>query len=314
MMTVTKAYRDPGNSGTLTSGSVIATCSYDGKGRRIKKAITNDADWIGTYLYYYDGDSMIETRNGSGIVAKQQVWGTQYIDELVQLGVNQHATVDDPNGNAVQRLFWTMQDANYNVLGLVNATGVLTERYEYTPYGQRKVFTRGWLLADVNDDGVVNSADYDLINAGYSASQSSTSRLDLNGDGTDDTIDFNLYAVQTGQSLAANDPNVFYPTVSSFRKGHYGDAAGAPLCEFGHQGLMHDEEFGLVYNRARMLVPDIGKFGQRDPRGYVNSENLSEYERGSPIRAFDSSGTESCFECPQKDCERHVNYTRGGVG
>ena len=32
-----------------------------------------------------------------------------------------------------------MQDANFNVLGLVNASGALVERYEYTPYGQRKV-------------------------------------------------------------------------------------------------------------------------------------------------------------------------------
>ena len=37
------------------------------------------------------------------------------------------------------RLFCAMQDANFNVLGLVNSSGSLVERYEYTPYGQRKV-------------------------------------------------------------------------------------------------------------------------------------------------------------------------------
>ena len=46
----------------------------------------------------------------SGIVAKQQVWGTQYIDELVQVGLNQHASVDDSAGNACQRFFWACQD------------------------------------------------------------------------------------------------------------------------------------------------------------------------------------------------------------
>jgi hypothetical protein len=31
---------------------------------------------------------MIETRNGSGDVLQQYVWGLTYIDELVQVGVN----------------------------------------------------------------------------------------------------------------------------------------------------------------------------------------------------------------------------------
>jgi hypothetical protein len=39
---------------------------------------------------------------------------------------------------------------------------------------------------------------------------------------------------------------------------------------FGHQGLMHDEENGLVYNRHRMLHPRAGRFMQCDPLGYVD--------------------------------------------
>ena len=33
-----------------------------------------------------------------------------------------------------------MQDSNFNVLGIVDATGTLVERYEYTSYGRRTVF------------------------------------------------------------------------------------------------------------------------------------------------------------------------------
>lgn len=33
-----------------------------------------------------------------------------------------------------------LQDANYNVLGIVDSDGELVERYEYTPYGQRTVY------------------------------------------------------------------------------------------------------------------------------------------------------------------------------
>ena len=47
------------------------------------KTVSNSADWDCAYHYYYDGPSAVETRNGSGQVLKQQVWGITYIDELV---------------------------------------------------------------------------------------------------------------------------------------------------------------------------------------------------------------------------------------
>lgn len=74
-------------------------------------------------------------------VLKQHVWGLSYIDELLQIGINQDPSdTAESNGGSCERFFWAMQDANYNVLALVNATGMLTERYEYTPYGQRTVY------------------------------------------------------------------------------------------------------------------------------------------------------------------------------
>ncbi|MCP4589558.1 MAG: hypothetical protein GY842_02315 [bacterium] len=42
------------------------------------------------------------------------------------------------------------------------------------------------------------------------------------------------------------------------------------LCDFGHQGLLHDKEFGLIYNRARYLDPVTKRFTGRDPLGYVD--------------------------------------------
>ncbi|HUU43284.1 MAG TPA: hypothetical protein VMX57_05860 [Planctomycetota bacterium] len=39
----------------------------------------------------------------------------------------------------------------------------LVERYEYTPYGRRTVYSRGWLLEDINDDGVVDQTDLDYL-------------------------------------------------------------------------------------------------------------------------------------------------------
>jgi len=51
--------------------------------------------------------------------------------------------------------------------------GRLVERYEYTPYGQRTVYSHGWLRADFNQDGAVDVIDNAILgdyfghNVGY---------------------------------------------------------------------------------------------------------------------------------------------------
>jgi YD repeat-containing protein len=82
-------------------------------------------------------DSVIEERNGSNQTIKQFVWGKRYIDELVGISVNSSSLSNDATCDIP---YWTLQDANWNVLGVVDASGVLTERYEYTAYGKRTVF------------------------------------------------------------------------------------------------------------------------------------------------------------------------------
>ena len=119
--------------------------TYDGLGRRIGKLIENSGDWNMTYNFYYDGQSTVEEQNGSGDTIKQHVWGTQYIDELVQTGLNDNPGSDDDGGTAgIQQycdtFYWGCQDANYNLLGIVDHNGEPKERYEYTPYGQRTIY------------------------------------------------------------------------------------------------------------------------------------------------------------------------------
>jgi hypothetical protein len=62
-------------------------------------------------------------RNGSGLVLKQHVWGMGYIDELVQVAVNSDPVADD----LCDTRYWAMADSNFNVLGIVDAAGVLRE-------------------------------------------------------------------------------------------------------------------------------------------------------------------------------------------
>ncbi len=151
-MTIAHAYRD--SSGTLQHGQIFDTMVYDGRNRRIQKTISNTGQWDCNYHYYYTtGWQLIETRNGSSQTLKQHVWGMGDIDELVQIAAN----ANPGTGNTCSGWFYAMQDANFNVLGLVNTSGQLVERYEYTPYGQRKVlFAAGNTWAggtSTNDSG-----------------------------------------------------------------------------------------------------------------------------------------------------------------
>ena len=57
------------------------------------------------------------------------VWGTQYIDELLQVGINEDPS-DEGNKNC-DAFYYAAQDANYNVIGLFDDNGDLIERYEY---------------------------------------------------------------------------------------------------------------------------------------------------------------------------------------
>jgi len=145
---IEKAYREPNGTpsgGGLVAAYTVATMEYDGTHRRTVKAVQNSADLDCTYHFYYDASwRLLETRNGSEQVIQQHVWGQMYIDELVQVANNgdiigdEEFDPDDPDHDF--RGYYAQHDANFNVIGIVNAQGALVERYEYTPYGHRTVY------------------------------------------------------------------------------------------------------------------------------------------------------------------------------
>jgi RHS repeat-associated protein len=81
-------------------------------------------------------------------------------------------------------------------------------------------------------------------------------------------------------SPGSNDPGCYAPAgVSSF-----GWTGLTPLNDFGHQGLLHDEETGLVYSRGRFLNPPLGRWNQEDPLGYVDGMNVYAAEGDNPTK------------------------------
>jgi len=162
------------------------------------------------------------------------------------------------------------------------------ERYEYTPYGERKVFSHGWTVADLDQDGDVDLSDLAMFSA-EEDEVDAHSPCDVDGDGDIDLSDFTQFTGKYGTSNDA-DPLVLYPTETSYRRGYSFDISGAPMCEFGHQGLMQDEEFDLIYNRARMLHPTLGRFIQRDPMRYIDGMNIYEYIKTRSLTLVDPHG------------------------
>ena len=204
--------------------------------------------------------TFIETRDGSDLVLKQYVWGHTsggYIDELVQTSIN-----DDPADAAednVESHYWVLQNANYNVMMLIDDSGTTVERYEYTPYGQRQVYF----------------------------------------------------------SAGTNDPLAMSPTSISRRVEVSSVDQPYGLCEIGHQGLYHDEESGLVYNRARIQHTRLGRFTQRDPLnqdqpggGYQDGMSLYQYVRSQPISFTDPTGAITAKQISHCDQIRSMCHTR----
>ncbi len=89
---------------------------------------SSDADRI---KYGYDRNGNRLWRENTVAAAERQfVWGQRYIDDMV---LRDRDT--DGNGTLDERLYG-MQDANWNVTGLVSTSGAVQERYAYSAYGK----------------------------------------------------------------------------------------------------------------------------------------------------------------------------------
>lgn len=119
---------------------------------------------------------------------------------------------------------------------------------------------------------------------------------DVNGDGFRGIEDLSaVLGNWNAGRTTSTDPDITYPTPASARVTQHGvECAGPALCEVGHQGLFHDDEFGsrggLVYNRARMRSSRLGRWLQREPLDYIDSMNLYQYVNSHPVDRLDPTG------------------------
>ena len=165
----------------VDSGVTIQTASYDGRGRRLKKVVTNTGQHDGTVVFYYDGWKIVATYDGSGNPYQQFIHGTQYIDELVMMRVKDKGDL------------YVHQDANWNVIALTDIGGNVVERYTYTPYGQMTV-QQVTSYGDRDGDRVVDSTDKGTPGTTCTGTVTGSCRIvDLDFDGDYDATDATLF-------------------------------------------------------------------------------------------------------------------------
>lgn len=114
-------------------GPVIAQYRYDGLGRRIVVAKTSGATTDD--FYYNESDQELEVRRNAGTAAYEQyVWDKDYIDSPL---CRYRSTAN--NGTFDETIVY-LPDANHNITAVTDATGTVTERYRYDPYGRRQIY------------------------------------------------------------------------------------------------------------------------------------------------------------------------------
>ncbi|MCB9850298.1 MAG: hypothetical protein H6817_06295 [Phycisphaerales bacterium] len=237
-------------------------------------------------MYLYNGNQIIETRDGSNNVELQVYHGTRYIDEVVGMRVAD-----------LGRLY-AHQDANWNVTALTDLTGRVVEQYWYSPYGELEAHVAVHPF-DFDDDGDVDADDIAAGTSGgtcwgdYDGASGDCKRLDANGDRDIDADDYTIIS----NYLATLDTDTTLqriPAATHSRRGNL----------FGHQGLVLDAEVASYQNRARQYAPAAKRFMQKDPLafrtiaeyGYQDGMSLYGCSRNNPYTYRDPSGRVNCAE------------------
>jgi RHS repeat-associated protein len=242
------------------------TAEFFADGRRANKVVSNSGVYDATERYFYDGQKIIEIRDGSGNVKKQFIHGTQYIDELIMERIYDKGDL------------YVHQDANWNVIAATDMRAAgggiakIVERYVYTPYGEVNVFQET-SFGDRDGDEDVDSTDKGTVGTTCTGTVTGSCRLlDLDFDGDYDSADATKFDALT-QGIAR----------------HPGKFASGVEQPFGHQGLQYEAELEQYQNRARQYYPEKKRFAQRDPLGTGTASGLSrKFQTGGQARTSDS--------------------------
>lgn len=224
---------NPDNSQTLVE------FAYDGRNLRIvNKEYASGTLSATRHLYYTDSWQALEERvNTSTAPERQHVWGIRYIDDLVLR--DRHTNAD---GTLDERLYH-LPDANWNVTAVVDTSGSVQERIEYTPYGQLQFLAPSFGLRSASSYDIRTTYTsrecipeiklYDFRNRWYDPGLGRFySRDPIKYKGSN----WNLFAYVDGSPQDKFDPTGLAPPRSPAGYGNYCGPTRAAICMAGPGG------------------------------------------------------------------------------
>jgi RHS repeat-associated protein len=187
-----------------SGGTTLESFSYDGLDRRV----TQTASGTTTDLFYSDQDQVLEEMQ-SGATTVRYVWSPVYVNAMV---LRDRATGSP--GTLNERL-WVQQDANWNVTALVNSSGVVVERYVYSPYGVVTIYDPSYTTVRSSSSYAANylfqGMRYDSISGLYEADErwySATQQRWISLDPIRFAAgDVNFYRLEGNSPIAGVDPS-----------------------------------------------------------------------------------------------------------
>ncbi|MBX3404175.1 MAG: RHS repeat-associated core domain-containing protein [Phycisphaeraceae bacterium] len=224
----------------------------------------------------------------------QYFWGLRYIDDLVFRREDRDLTNEPPPAedpaepdfdDAETPGWFALTDVQFSVVALMTPEGRIVERVVYDPCGRG----RHHYAADYDGNGAVEVADLNGTYGHLTAWFADDMQADWDRDGTTygdvpDIFAFQTdWFAQTGNAVAAGQISRRYAAGSGIN-------ANAPDNMIGYCGYVFNPETDDYTVRFRHYDPEIGRWLQRDPAGYVDGMNRTNYAKLAPTRWADPSG------------------------